>query len=264
MVSRVVGVGLVQLERRELGIVARRDALVAEAAADLEHLVEAADDEPLEVELGRHAQVEVGVERVVVRDERARRRPAGDRMQQRRLHLDEAALPQAPAHVAHDVAAQLQQLARALVGPQVDLALAVARLDVADTVPLVAEAAPRLGQQHPLAHLDRELAPPRPHDLAGDPDPVAQVALGELLEARRLGRPREQLDRARAVAQLGEGGLALIAQEHDAAGHPDGDAGLLPGGERRPGLDDRRRVVGAREAVGDLRRRLGHEETLRS
>ena len=66
----VVGERLVELEHRELGIVPRRQAFVAEHAGDLEHAVEAADDEPLQVELRRDAQEEVHVERVVVRDER--------------------------------------------------------------------------------------------------------------------------------------------------------------------------------------------------
>jgi hypothetical protein len=41
-----------------------RDALVAEVLAELVDLLEAADDQPLEVELGRDAQVEVCVELV--------------------------------------------------------------------------------------------------------------------------------------------------------------------------------------------------------
>ena len=57
----VVGVRLVPLEHRELGLVLVRDALVAEVLADLVHALESADDEPLEVELGRDAQVEVGL-----------------------------------------------------------------------------------------------------------------------------------------------------------------------------------------------------------
>ena len=59
----VVGVGLVPLEHRELGVVLVRDALVAEVLAELVDAVDAADDEPLEVELGRDPQVEVAVER---------------------------------------------------------------------------------------------------------------------------------------------------------------------------------------------------------
>ena len=205
----IVRVRLVQLERRELGIVAGRDALVAEATTDLEHLVEAADHEALEVELGRHAEVEVDVERVVVGDERARRGPAGDRVQQRRLHLHETLVPQALAHAAHDVAAQLEQGPAALVGPQVDLALAIARLGVAHPVPLVAEVAPRLGQQLPGRHLHRELTPLRAHHLARGADPVAQVQPDELVEVLGERGQREELHRSRVVAQLGEGELAL-------------------------------------------------------
>ena len=71
----VVGVRLVPLEHRELGLVLVRDALVAEVLADLVDLLETADDQALEVELGRDAQVEVGVELVRVRDERPAKAP---------------------------------------------------------------------------------------------------------------------------------------------------------------------------------------------
>ena len=82
---------LVRLEHRELGVVARRHALVAERAVDLVDALEAADEQPLEVQLGRDAQVQLHVERVVVRHERPRGRAAGDRLQHRRLDLEEAA-----------------------------------------------------------------------------------------------------------------------------------------------------------------------------
>src|SRR5258707_14867577 len=50
---RPVLVGAVPLEHRELGVVARGDALVPEVAVDLEHALDAADQQPLEIELGR-------------------------------------------------------------------------------------------------------------------------------------------------------------------------------------------------------------------
>ena len=74
----VVAERLVGLEQRELGVVARVEALVAEHAADLEDAVHAADEQPLERQLQRDPQVHLDVERVVVRDERLappRRRP---------------------------------------------------------------------------------------------------------------------------------------------------------------------------------------------
>ena len=73
----VVAERLVGLEHRELGVVAGVEALVAEDAADLEDPVHAADDQPLERQLERDPQVHVDVERVVVGDERLRRRAAG-------------------------------------------------------------------------------------------------------------------------------------------------------------------------------------------
>ena len=92
IVSLVVRVRLVPLEHRELGVVLERDALVAEVLADLVDLLEPADDQALEVELGRDAQVAVLVERVLVRDERLGERAAVARLQDGRLDLDEAPL----------------------------------------------------------------------------------------------------------------------------------------------------------------------------
>ena len=57
---------LVELHHRELGVVAGRDALVAEDAADLVDPLHAADDQPLEVQLQRDPQVQLQVERVVM------------------------------------------------------------------------------------------------------------------------------------------------------------------------------------------------------
>ena len=92
----VVGVRLVPLEHRELGVVLERDALVAEVLADLVDALEPADDEALEVELGRDPEVEVRVELVVMRDERACERAAVARLQDRRLDLDEPPLVERP------------------------------------------------------------------------------------------------------------------------------------------------------------------------
>ena len=67
------------------------DPLVAEVLAELVDPLEAADDAALEVQLGGDAQVQVAVELVVVGRERARERAAVQRLQDRRLDLDEAA-----------------------------------------------------------------------------------------------------------------------------------------------------------------------------
>ncbi len=51
----VVGVGLVELQHRELGVVLGRHPLVAEVAVDLVHALEPAHHEALEIELGGDA-----------------------------------------------------------------------------------------------------------------------------------------------------------------------------------------------------------------
>ena len=88
----VVPVGRVELHHREFRVVPNRDAFVAETAVDLEHALEAADDEALEVELRGDAQEHRLVEGVVVGHERLGVGAARDRVQHRRLDLHEAVL----------------------------------------------------------------------------------------------------------------------------------------------------------------------------
>ena len=170
----VVGIGLVQLEHRELGVVPGRQSLVAEHPGQLEHPLEPADDEALEVQLGGDAQVEVEVEGVVVGGERPGQRPTGDGVEHRRLDLDEATVLEEAAGQRHDAAAGLEDPHAGLVGPQVGVALAVAHVGVGDAVPLVAEAPAGLGQQVPRRDPHRQLALVRADDLAGGDDPVAR------------------------------------------------------------------------------------------
>src|SRR5690606_12007219 len=58
----VVRVGCVELHHGEFGVVPGADAFVAEVAVDLEHALEAAHDQALQVELGRDAQEHFHVE----------------------------------------------------------------------------------------------------------------------------------------------------------------------------------------------------------
>src|SRR5437764_707142 len=54
-----IGVGPIRLEHRELGIVFPRNAFVAKIAIQLEDLVEAADEKPLEIKLRRDPQIQL-------------------------------------------------------------------------------------------------------------------------------------------------------------------------------------------------------------
>ena len=108
----VVGVGLVELEHGELGVVPGADAFVAEVAVDLVDAVEAADDQALEVELGRDAQEEVEVERVVVRGEGLRGCASGDLVHHRGFDFEVAAMRRRRLRMARRMAARLTKTSR--------------------------------------------------------------------------------------------------------------------------------------------------------
>ena len=85
---KVVGVGLVELEHGELGVVLGADAFVAEVAVDLVDAIESADYEALQVKLWRDAQEEIHVERVVMGAEGARCGASGERLHHRRFDFE--------------------------------------------------------------------------------------------------------------------------------------------------------------------------------
>ena len=154
----VVDVRLVCLQHGELRVVLEADALVAEVLADLVDPVDAADDAALEIELDRDAQVEVAVELVVVRGERPRHGAAVQRLQDRRLDLDEAALVEEAADGADHVRALDEALLDLVVDDEVEVAAAVARLHVGEAVELLRQRTQRLGEQAEVVNLERELA----------------------------------------------------------------------------------------------------------
>ncbi len=107
----VVGVGLVELEHGELGVVFGADALVAEVAVDLVDAVEAADDQSLQIQLGRDAQEEIEVERVVMRGEGLRGCASGDLVHHRGFDFEVAAAVEEFADGAEDGGAFDEDLA---------------------------------------------------------------------------------------------------------------------------------------------------------
>ena len=113
------------------------DALVAEVLADLVDALEAAHDQALQVQLVGDPQEQVAVELVVVGHERPRQRAAVERLEDRRLDLEEAALVEPAPDGADDLGAEDEELARLRVREQVDLAVAVAGLDVLEAVVLL-------------------------------------------------------------------------------------------------------------------------------
>ena len=185
-----VGVRLVPLEHRELGLVLVRDALVAEVLADLVHALEPSDDQALQVELGRDAQVEVCVQLVRVRHERVRERAAVARLEDGRLDLDEPLAVEVATDRRDDLRAQEEEVARLLVHEQVEVALAVARLRVGQAVERVRERAAVACEHRQLVDGEGRLPAPRLRRPARDADDVAEVDV----DVARTTRVAHELD----------------------------------------------------------------------
>ncbi len=85
----IIGIGLIELHQRELGIVAGIHTLVSENAADLIDALQTAHDQSLQIQLQGDAQLHILVQRIEMRLERSGCSTAGVRHQHGRLHLDE-------------------------------------------------------------------------------------------------------------------------------------------------------------------------------
>ena len=142
-----VGERLVRLHHRELRVVRGVHPLVAERPPDLEHAVEAADDQAFEMELRGDAQVQRHVERVVVGDERAGMGSARLDVEDRGLDLDEAALAERRPEAREHGVADLEHAASVGVDGEVGVALPVADVGIGEAVPLVGQRTDRLGEQ---------------------------------------------------------------------------------------------------------------------
>ncbi len=217
----VVGVRLVPLDHRELGVVLERDAFVPEVLAELVDALDPADDEPLQVELRRDPQVQVAVEVVVVRNEGPRQRAAVDRLEDGRLDLDEPlAVKPAPRFGDH-LGARDEAVANLRVCDQVLLAVAIAEIGVLQARPLVGRRAQALGEQGPF--VTRRVSSPLRLLKAVPSMPTMSPRSRPVRAAwpfTEVGRARLELDLAGAINQVEEGDLPHVAVGGDPAGHP--------------------------------------------
>ena len=115
------------------------------------------------------------------------------------------------------------------VGDEVELAVAMAGLDIGEPVVLVGRRAQRLGQQRKAVDAQRQLAAARDERGAVDPDEIPEVQRQQafhLLGAQHVDL-RLQLDASRAVLEVQEGHLALAPPGGEAPRYAMGDLGLL-------------------------------------
>ena len=152
-------------------------------------------------------------------DERPAERAAVARLQHRHLDLDEAVRIEVVPNRAHHLRAQQEGLARLLVHQQIQVAAAIALLDVRQAVERVGQRRADAREQHELVDDQRRLAAAALRRLADRADDVAEVDV-DLARARLRA---EQLDPAAAVDEVEEDELPHVAARQ----HAPGQAALL-------------------------------------
>ncbi len=230
---------------------ARRQPLVAEHAPDLIDALEATHQQALQVQLKRDPQVEVAIERVVMRLKRTRVAAARNLLEDRTLHVDETPLVEQAADRGDDPGSRPKDVPYLRVGDEVHVSLPVADLDVLQAVPLLRHRPERLGQQLERLNLDRDLSSLGPKNGPDHPDDVADV---EVREARELlvaedAAVGHQLDPTLPVLKVGEDETPLLPLHHQPAGDRDGRRALGVADELLGGDRAMRRLEAARVRI---------------
>ncbi len=226
----VVGVGLIPLDHRELGVVLGGEALVAEVLAELVHALQTTHDQALEVQLGGDPQVQLAIQGVVVGRERTCHGAAVERLQARASRPPGSPLPSRYARTAETMRARSANSLRA--SSFAIRSSSRRRWRVSTSIKagmLVGRRAQGLAEDLKAVHAQGELAVARAQRRAVDAEQVAEVEREQLLERVRAEhvRARVQLDLAAAVDQVEERGLAGAAAGGDAPGDAMGVLGLL-------------------------------------
>ena len=151
------------------------DPLVAIDAPQFVNPFHAADQQPLEVQFQRDPQIEVDVQGVVVRDEGAGGRPAGNRVQRGPLDLDESLAPQRGADRLHDPGAAEKPLPHAFAVNQVEVAHPLPQPRIGQPLVLLRRRLQRLAEKVQVTDENGQLAGLRAGQLAVAADEVAQV-----------------------------------------------------------------------------------------
>ena len=157
----------------------------------------------------------------MLRDEGTRRRAAGDGLHHGRLDFGEVEQLEETAHFTDDLAALEQDLAGVFADDHVDVALAVALLDVGEAVPLAGDGAQRLRKDAEIGELGGLFAGARGEQgpLAADKiADIEELPEGELVaEALHLGI---DLELTGFILDVSEDVLAHLALGDE----PSGDA----------------------------------------
>ena len=216
-----VRVGGVCLHGSELWVVREVGALVSELATKLVDALKSADKQALERELGCNTQVVLGVQSVVVRDERLCVCAAKNLLKNRSLNFHVAVRLHELADDGDDLRALAEYVADLGVHDEVNVALAITNLAVVEAVELFRQRTQRLGEDLQRGHRQGKLAAARAHDSAGCANDVTKVEKTQELPVLlvKVVDAAEKLNLAGVVLYHDKRDLALVADGANATGH---------------------------------------------
>src|ERR1700761_3591517 len=155
----------------------------------------------------------------MVRRKRTRRRAAGDRLHHRRFYFEIVAIVEELANGLEDLGALDEDFASVEVGEEIDVALAVAELDVGEAVVLLGQREHGLGEKGQRLDMDGKLAGAGAEEISANADVVAHVEeLVKRVAAFADGvLPDIDLEACAVLLKRSEAGFALRADGHDSS-----------------------------------------------
>ncbi len=152
-----------------------RDPFIPEIAVDLVDAFDASHYQALQIQFRRDPQIQIDVERVVMRDKRTRHRAAIERLHHRSLYFEKSSFIQLPPQRPYDVRSCNEDFANFRICDQVEIALPVTRLDIFETMPFFRKPQHDLRKKEQLLGMHRKLAGLGTKQVPCDSDDVANI-----------------------------------------------------------------------------------------
>src|SRR5215468_4127829 len=151
--------------------------------------------------------------------ERTRRRSPGNPLHHRCFHFQEIPFLEKAPQETHDVRTFLEKLSYFRIDHQIDIPLAIARLNIRETVPLFGQRSQALGQQTQPLGFDCQFLGLRAKEVAPDSDNVAHIQglKQSITLISELVLPRIYLDPSSPILDVKERGLPHFTHSHDPA-----------------------------------------------
>lgn len=225
-----VGVSFVPFEEGEFGVVTVGDAFVAEDAANFVDFGDVAANDALEVKLEGDSEFDFEIVGVVVSKEGAGGGATGFELEERGFDFEVTAGIKESADFADDSGSVEELLAGFSVCDEVEVAVAIALIDIGEAVPLLAifffaerEGVEGFAEGGEGLDVNGFLAGLSGEEVSGDAEVVADIeefegGPGVFAGFVEVVFADVDLDFVVTIGEVGEGGFAHFAESDDAAG----------------------------------------------